>query len=193
MEDFDFARLIYLLLLGCFIGGYFIFQARENMNRTLQHAALWGFIFLGALVAVGLWQDVQRSVNRDSITRLGESSFAVPRAQDGHYYLTLEINGAPLRFVVDTGASEIVLTAQDARRAGLDPAALQYLGTAQTANGTVRIAPVTLDNVTLAGVEDSRVHALVNQGEMGTSLLGMGYLERWGRIEISRGELILTR
>ena len=77
--------------------------------------------------------------------------------------------------------------------AGIDPDDLSYFGVARTANGRVRTAPVTLDRVRLADFTDTNVAAVVNEGEMSGSLLGMGYLQRWGRIEIAGGELILTR
>ena len=123
----------------------------------------------------------------------GPKSARHARARDGHYYLTVGINDTPVRFVVDTGASEMVLTQSDALRAGLDPDTLNYLGRANTANGEVRTAFVRLDAVTLGNTTDRNVGAVVNQVDMKQSLLGMGYLERWGRIEIADGELILTR
>ena len=64
----------------------------------------------------------------------------VPRSADGHYYLTMEVNGAPIRFVVDTGATELVLSRADAERAGIDTGGLIYSGRAFTANGMVETA-----------------------------------------------------
>ena len=86
-----------------------------------------------------------------------------------------------------------MLTQKDADRVGLATDALTYLGRANTANGEVRTAFVKLDQITLGTVTDRDVAAVVNQGTMEQSLLGMGYLQRWGRIEISGGQLILTR
>ena len=103
------------------------------------------------------------------------------------------MNGTPVRFVIDTGASDMVLSNADARAVGLDTDRLAYLGRAQTANGTVPIARVTLDSVALGDVTDRNVGASVNGGEMFGSLLGMSYLERFGRIEIANGRLILER
>ena len=76
--------------------------------------------------------------------------------------------------------------------AGLDPGALNYFGRAFTANGEVRTAPVRLDSVAIGPHEDRDVTAVVNGGQMEQSLLGMGYLQRWGRIEIEGGELTLS-
>ncbi len=187
------ASIIYLVLLGCAVGGWFIVQNRENVSRLLQQAMVWGFIFLGVVAGYGLWNDVQRQTSRDQMVQVGAGQIAVPRQPDGHYYLTLHLNDTPVRFVVDTGATDMVLTREDARRAGIDPDTLSYLGVARTANGAVRTADVRIARVRLGGVTDANVRAVVNDGRMPGSLLGMGYLQRWGRIEIANNELILTR
>lgn len=193
MDNIETGQLIYLIVLGAMVAGWFFMQTRQGLNRTLQYAAVWGMIFVGGAAAVGLWQDISRDAGRPQLRQTEAGKIVVPRARDGHYYLQLLINDVPTRFVVDTGATDMVLTQADAERAGLDPATLTYLGRANTANGEVRTAFVKLDNVSLGDVNDHNVSAVVNQGEMAQSLLGMGYLQRWGRIEIAGGQLILTR
>lgn len=193
MADIETGRLIYLILLLAVIAGWFLLQARQGLNRTLQQAAVWAMIFTGGAAAVGLWQDITRTGTRAQMQTSASGQIILPRARDGHYYLTAQINGAPIRFVVDTGASDIVLTQDDARKAGIDPGSLKYLGRANTANGQVRTAFVKLDQVALGQSLDHGVPAVVNAGSMAQSLLGMGYLQRWGRIEIAEGRMILTR
>jgi len=193
MDGDSIARLSYLLLLGVFIGSYFFVSGRTNWGQTARHAALWVFIFLGAIVAYGLWDDVRREVVPQQASFAEEGRVEVPVSRDGHYYLTLDINGEPIRFVVDTGASDMVLSRDDARAAGIDPESLNYLGRANTANGQVRTAVVRLDEVSLGGITDRGVTALVNDGEMMGSLLGMRYLERFASVSFSDGEMILQR
>jgi aspartyl protease family protein len=95
--------------------------------------------------------------------------------------------------VVDTGATELVLSRSDAERAGLDTEALIYSGQAFTANGMVQTAPVVLETIALGKAIDLGVPAVVNGAEMQDSLLGMSYLQRFDRIEISGGTLVLER
>ncbi|KEJ89597.1 retropepsin-like aspartic protease family protein [Sulfitobacter donghicola] len=187
------ANLIYLVLLGCAVGGWFLVQNRDGIGKMMQQALIWGFIFLGVVAGYGLWNDVQRQTTHNQMLTHSDGQISVPRQPDGHYYLTLELNGANIRFVVDTGATDMVLTRDDAARAGIDPDSLVFLGTANTANGQVRTAPVRINTVRLGDITDTDVRASVNGGQMQGSLLGMGYLEKWGRIEISGGELRLTR
>lgn len=186
------ASILYLSLLGLAILGYSIAANRESLGETMRHLALWGLIFLGAVAVAGLWPQIRDTVApRQSLTATG--SLTVPQSGDGHYRVTLDINETPVRFVVDTGASDLVLSQQDARSVGIDPDTLAYLGTAYTANGTVPLARVVLDTVSLGPEVERNVAASVNGGEMFGSLLGMSYLSRFGRIAIEGGVLTLTR
>jgi len=192
MESFDFPRLVYLSILGSVLVLWFVVQGRESLGKLLQHAALWGLIFLGAIAVVGLWQDIRQTV-RPTQSVISDARIELPRAPDGHYYVTAEVNGTPLRFVVDTGASQIVLSRRDAAAAGIDTGALIFTGRARTANGTVRTAPVRLDSLAIGPFEDRDVRAVVNAGEMDGSLLGMDYLRRFSSVEITGERLVLTR
>lgn len=193
MSATDLPQLLYLVLLGAVIAGYFLVSNRHQLGRVSQQAAIWGLIFLGTIAVAGLWPGIRDTVVPRQSYVAGTGTIEVPRAYDGHYYLTMEVNGTPVDFVVDTGASDLVLTRRDALRAGIDADRLAYLGRARTANGTVPLAQVVLKSVRLGEMTDTGVQATVNGGEMQTSLLGMSFLERFGRIEISGNELRLTR
>lgn len=184
---------MYLVLLGAAIIGWFFAQNRTSWGRNAQYAVVWGLIFVGAIAAFGLWGDLRNTVSPGSFTVQGDGRIELSRFGDGHYYLTANVNGAEIDFVVDTGATMIVLTEQDASRAGFDPNTLAYVGRAATANGEVRTAPVWLDQISVGGIEDRGIGALVNEGELEQSLLGMNYLDRFSSVEISNGRMILSR
>lgn len=193
MTGDETARLIYLSLLGGVVLLWFFAQNRVSLGKVTQQALIWGLIFVGVIAAVGLWGDIRNRMHPGRAVIAAENRIELPRAFDGHYYLTARVNGAAVDFVVDTGATAIVLTHADARAAGLDPASLIYIGRANTANGEVRTAPVVLDSIEIGPIHDSGVRALVNEGEMDRSLLGMNYLQRYSSIEIGGGKLVLTR
>jgi aspartyl protease family protein len=193
VESFDTGRLVYLILLGLMVIGWFITQGRTSWNRTLQQAAAWALIFGGFIAAYGLWNDIAHTVRPQQTVFTEENRIVVPRSSNGHYFIHTEVNGAPVRFVLDTGATSIVLTQADAEAVGLDPGNLKYYSRAMTANGEVRTAPVRLDEVRLGPVSDTDVPAVVNEGEMSSSLMGMTYLQRWGKIEIAGDTLTLIR
>jgi aspartyl protease family protein len=94
--------------------------------------------------------------------------------------------------VVDTGATSVVLTAEDAKAAGLPLALLNYSVSIETANGRARAAPVTLDRVAMGELEERSVEALVVQsGQLRTSLLGMSFLNRLQSWQVNGDRLML--
>lgn len=192
MNGDQVANILYLSLMGAAIAGWFFMQTRQNLSKTAQQAAVWGLIFVGAVAAAGMWGDIRQQVMPRQAVVAGQT-IRLPRAADGHYYLTAAVNGVPVDFVVDTGASEVVLTQQDAARVGIDPQSLRYLGSASTANGTVSTAQVRLNSVAVGDIVDRDVRAAVNGGQMDGSLLGMTYLGLYSKIEISNGTMVLTR
>jgi aspartyl protease family protein len=193
MTGDSIASLIYLSLIGSVIAGYFLLANRHQMGRMAQQAAVWALIFVGVAAGAALWDDIRStSANRQSVFQGGDR-IVTTRAPDGHYHLTLGINGTPVDFLVDTGATEIVLTLEDARRIGLNPADLRFTGRASTANGTVETARVTLDQVSLGGQVDRSVTAMVSGGQMPGSLLGMRYLSRFASMAIEGKTLTLIR
>ncbi len=151
-------------------------------------------IFMGCMAIYGLWGDISRDYGRNSLPiTQQDGAIALPRASDGHYYVTAEVNGTEIEFLVDTGASDIVLSRVDAARIGFDSDKLAFLGSARTANGVVPIAYGRLKTIRLGHHLDQAVSVSINGGEMDKSLLGMSYLGRFGRIEITQDQLILRR
>ena len=193
MDALDTGHLVYLVILGIAVVGWFVAENRQSLGRTLRTGLAWAFIFLGVIAGYGLWGDIRDDVAPRQTVFTDQARVEVPRAFDGHYYLTLALNGVPVDFVVDTGATDMVLSRADAARIGLDPDRLAFTGIAGTANGEVRTARVRLDEVSLGAITDRNVPASVNAGEMDTSLLGMSYLQRFSRIEIANGRLLLER
>lgn len=191
MDSDTIGRLTYLVLLLAAIGGWVIVEYRQRMGQALRAAAAWGLIFIGVAAGYGLWQDIRNDMMpAQQVT--AANRIELPRAEDGHYYATLDINGTPVIFMADTGATNMVLSQDDARRIGIDPETLMYLGQANTANGIVLTARVTLDKVEFGPFADIGFPASVNDGEMEGSLLGMDYLGQF-RIEITGNRMILSR
>ena len=116
---------------------------------------------------------------------------SIAKASDGHYWAQGTVNGSSVRFLVDTGASAVALTAADAQRLGFDPAKLDYAYKVMTANGEARAAAVKLASVSVAGAKLADVDALVLDKGLDASLLGMTYLGRLSSFQATRTALIL--
>ncbi len=190
MPDDSVMRLLYLALLLAALGGWAAVEMRKDWGKTLKMVLAWGMIFLGMMAVFGLWGDIQRGMKPRQ--QVSAASVTLPRAQDGHYYAELAINGKILTFMADTGASTVVLSPNDARKIGIDPAQLAFMGEAFTANGMVRTARVSLPNVTFGPFHEEALPASVNQAPMDVSLLGMEYLGRF-QISITGDQMILKR
>lgn len=115
----------------------------------------------------------------------------IVKASDGHYWAEGVVNGKAVRFLVDTGATAVSLTVDDARRLGLDTGKLSYDYDVLTAQGKARAAAVRLASVSVAGARVEGVDALVIEKGLETSLLGMSYLGRLSKWEASPTALIL--
>ena len=190
MDGETLARGGYLAIILVAVAGWVLVEFRQRMGQVLRMWLAWGLIFLGVLAGYGLWSDIRRDVMAVQTIAAGE--VMVPRSADGHYYLTLQINGTAVPFMVDTGASGMVLSLEDAENLGIDAESLLFLGEALTANGVVRTAMVTLPVVELGPFRSENFRAFVNQGEMSGSLLGMDYLDQF-HLEFRGGQLVLRQ
>jgi len=117
----------------------------------------------------------------------------ITRGSGGSFAVGAQVNGARVAMVLDTGASAVVLTQEAAKAAGLPLEVLNYSVNVDTANGRARAAPVTLDRVSVGGITERSVPALIAQpGQLRTNLLGMSFLNRLESWEV-RGDRLLMR
>jgi aspartyl protease family protein len=115
---------------------------------------------------------------------IGGGEQRLARAPDGHFYVNGLVNGVGVRFVVDTGAGMVMLTPQDAARAGLKVQPADYRMQARTAGGLSSVAPVSLGLVAVGGRQVRDVAAVVSSVDTGLSLLGMSFLKHLKRVTI---------
>ena len=114
---------------------------------------------------------------------------AVAKGADGHFWADADVNGKSVHFLVDTGATAVALTPQDAERLGIRAKDLKYGYDVTTAGGGARAAAVTLASISINGARVENVQALVVADGLDVSLLGMSYLGRLTRFEATRSTL----
>jgi aspartyl protease family protein len=132
--------------------------------------------------------------SRVAATANSSRSIVVPRDERGHFRVEARVDGRPLRFMVDTGASVIALTETDAAKLGIRPAQRDFSAEVKTANGTVRAAPAKLNTVTIGDLVVHNVDALVLPDRaLSDNLLGLSFLSRLRRFEYSDGRLVLEQ
>ena len=114
----------------------------------------------------------------------------VPRADDGLFYIDSSVNGHPIRFLIDTGSSDIVLTGSDARGAGLDSDQTATPIPVRTAGGIVRMTGVEMASLRIAGREIAGLNAVVAESAS-VSLLGQSALRQFGAITLTPDRIVI--
>jgi aspartyl protease family protein len=189
------SRVGWIALVGASVVGF----ARFNPKGAFRNALIWVAIFLG-LIGIYAFKDDAAFVGQRMIGALvptqgtthDDGTISFPAGPDGHFHIQAEVNGSRVTFMVDSGASDIVLTPNDARRIGIDPADLEFDQFAETANGTVRGAAIRLDSFRIGTIGMSKLPASVNGADMSESLLGMAVLNRLHGWRVENGELTLV-
>ncbi len=196
-SDYEWARLVYLVVLLVLVSSALLARGKLRLKGAANAAALWlailavltlGYSYRQELGAIGGRVLGEFLPHRGTLAS-GEIRF--PAGRDGHFRIEALVNGTPVRFLVDTGASGIVLSPADASRIGFNPESLSFTGFAETANGTVRTAPVRLGSLEIGPIRLTGLTASVNRAAMRGSLLGMSFLERLESFEVRDGRLIL--
>jgi aspartyl protease family protein len=181
------------------MAGWIVNEFRHSVAEGLRATFLWSLVY-AVLVAAYYRQDViatafdrligEVATGRTVVSPAGEVVAA--RRADGSFTLNGRVNDRDTRFIFDTGASTVVLTAEVAAAAGFHPDSLSYTIPVATANGRTLAAPVTIDSLSIGPIVESRIRALVARpGVLRDNLLGMTFLERLTSYEVRGNRLIL--
>lgn len=169
------------------------------MNSTAQWL-LWLVIFIVIIVCYAFRFELDYAFQRVLAVLIPSHSWSkngeliISRNQDGHFYTEALINGTKIKFLIDTGASDVALTAEDARLLRYDLSRLKYSRHYSTANGTVTAAPITLQNLQIGPkiFYDVPAHIASGNNELDISLLGMSAISRFKSFKIDKDLLILS-
>jgi aspartyl protease family protein len=190
-------RSVSLLAL---ISSGLIFTRRVNFGQAFRNISIW--VAIAAVVLLGYsYQDELTDVGLRLRSELLPSQpvtkshgvMQLTKGDDGHFKVAGTANGTRLIFLIDTGASDIVLSLSDARLIGIDLGALNFSIPYQTANGLVFGARFHLQSLSIGSIEYRDVQVSINKAEMNGSLLGMSFLNRLSSYEVSGRKLILRQ
>lgn len=197
-NDWSAPRLVYLVLLLLVVGGSAFLGFRTRAGEMIRHALVWTAIGALAILAYSFRGEFKDAGHRiygelrpDSALVTGDGNVAIRRGSNGHFNITADVEGAAIRFLVDTGASTVALTARDARAIGIDLDRLRYGIPVNTAGGIARAAPVRLSSLAVGNIRVHDVGAVVIRDGLRQSLLGLSFLDRLSGYEVSRNTMIL--
>ena len=203
IQNTEFAQIALLSMWGALIASAVI-PRRGQFKQFARNMAIWvmivlalmaGYVFrydlqnLGSRLTAGLIPGSPRAV--ESIE--GRERVVLAKGNDNHFVARMQLNGRPVTLLVDTGASSIVLTAEDAELVGIDVSALKFTIPTSTANGTAFAARAKLGFVEIGPIERRNLTVMVSKpGVLSHSLLGMNFLSTLTAFEFRGDELFLT-
>ncbi|WP_374384501.1 TIGR02281 family clan AA aspartic protease [Dongia sp.] len=184
-NDDNKLRLIYLICLLASFGGGLAARLRFDTNRTVAQFGIWVAIFSGLILLYsfrGEFSMLGARLSGELMPRDGRVEgphiMSYPLAEIGHFRVAAKADGTPLDFLIDTGATDIVLTPAAAQRMGYDLSRLQYNKVTESVNGYVRGAPIVIGEFQVGNIVMHDLPATVNEVDMSYSLLGMAFLKR---------------
>lgn len=178
-----------------------VFNQRQRFSTIIANFAVWAGLFVALLVGY-TYRDDLRDVAARVVSEMSPSTAIIDsangtasfrRGMDGHFIVASSVNGTPMRLLFDTGASAVVLSYEDAQRAGIDVASLRFSLPVTTANGTGRAAVITLDRMEIGGIARRNIRTFVaDKGALQGSLLGVSFLETLSRYSVAGNTLELV-
>lgn len=174
-------------------------SGRIRWGEKARHAAIWAGIVAVLILGVtyrtelaGVGQRVRMTLSPSYPVATGPRELVVTAGEGGHFLVIGKVNGERVRFLVDTGASDTVLSPADARRVGIDIAALRFDRPSETANGVGYGARFQADSLSVGTITFQDVPIIINQAPMSSSLLGMTFLRRLESFQVKDDRLYLT-
>lgn len=196
----DWGGLVYSVILLVLVSSSIMVGRRLKLKQTVKYAAAWVGVFLVFLIGYTYrleLSDIGSRVIGEVLpyraTNVSTGEVRLKADRDGHYRVEALVDGKTVRFLIDTGASGVVLTPVDAIRLGFNARRLRFTQTAETANGTVRSAPIRLNFISVGQIEMTDFQASVNEADMSDSLLGMSFLSRLRSYEVRDGMFIMRQ
>ena len=184
-------NLIYLAIL-CAILIFSFFSWKNSLRKFIKFGLIWFIIFIFFIVVALVWENYRSEKSSLNIFDKDRERLTLKTASDGHFYVTLSINNKPINFLIDTGATAMILSKKDGEKLGFNVDNLNFSQLAQTANGEILISPVVFDKVSLGFKNFSNVKAFISQTDMEKSLLGMSFLSRLKKLELGRNIMIIN-
>lgn len=197
-----FAQVLYLGIWGLVVAAVLV-RRRMHFGEFTRNLAIWLFVALVLVAGYTYRYEIRGVADHvraglipgspvSAVTPQGTMTVTVMRAGNGHFEVDGRVNGAPVHFLVDTGATPIVLSTSDAERAGIDVGNLRYTVPVMTANGMATAAPVVLHTIEVGRIVRHGISAVVApDAKLPGSLLGMDFLNTLSGFSVSGDSLVM--
>lgn len=199
LEPGEFAAIASLSAVALMVASSIVQDFRGRWGQGFRSLAIWAVFILGLVGAYGYRDEVRefgarlvRELTPDRPVVSAGGEVQVSRRLDGTFVVAAQVGEREVKFIFDTGASAVVLTAETAASLGIRPSPAEFILPVMTANGRSLTAPIVLDSLRIGSITERRVRALVARpGVLHQNLLGMTFLERLASYEVRGSRLIL--
>jgi len=199
-EDDFYLELVRLVGILALVASSLVYVRRVKFGEVVRNISIWTGLAAVVLLGYTYRTELSHIVYRLSgelmpgqATNSAPNELLITASMDGHFYLNGKANGKRIRFMIDTGASDITLSPQAASRIGIDLKSLKFTQRYQTANGIGFGAHHWLKSLSIGPFRFSETKVSINQSEMSDSLLGMSFLERLQSFEFRGDKLYLRK
>jgi aspartyl protease family protein len=175
-----------------------LFVREIKLKQTVRNVLIW--VAVGGVLIIGfsfqyeladVWLRLRSNLVPGYAVETGPHEMVISEDESGGYHVYGVVDGQQVRFLIDTGASDIVLSPADARRLGMDFSTLTFDHVYESANGIGHGATAEVSDLSVGDVHFANVRVVINGAEMSSSLLGMAFLKRLKSYSFSGGKLIL--
>ena len=198
MSDGDTASLVYGVLLLVLVGSALVARSLP-IGQTIKMALGWVGIFAMIFLLVSfrpemrmIWQRITGELGLASAPAISGEPMTIRKSDDGHFWVSAEVNGHPVRFLIDSGATFTALSARAARDAGVEPGGFGLKTVIDTANGAVEAERGEIADLRVGSLA-MRNHKVVIADAFGnTNVLGMNFLSELESWRVEGSSMILT-
>ena len=196
----DKAHLLYLLALVTFVSSSLLFVRIFNFGEFLRNISLW--LLIASIFVIGytmqnelkeLPQRVISEILPNQPFSISDQEIILSADERGHFSVIGKVNGKRIHFLIDTGATGIVLSSRHARKIGINTDKLNYDMPMQTANGIANSARYKIQSLTIGHIALNNITVYVNQANMTESLLGMTFLNKLESFRVEGRNMILKK
>lgn len=199
MNNNEWLNAFYLVVILAFVISGVMTRKDMPFAKMAKYFAAWLGIALIVIILYSFRYNfadfksrVVGELNPAYVQATNSGQIIINKSYDNHFYANVKINDVNVRFMIDTGASDVVLSLDDADRVGIDISKLIFNKPYQTANGTSFGASTIAKKIQFGNLQLRNVRISVNNADMGTSLLGMSFLSKFKKYEFYQDKLILT-
>lgn len=198
MSESDTASLVYSLLLLVLVGSALISRTLP-IGQTLKMALGWVGIFALIFLLVSfrpemklIWQRVTGELGLASAPEITGEPMTIRKSDDGHFWVSAQVNGRPMRFMIDSGATFTAISTEAAQAAGIEPSGLGLKTVIETANGTAQADRATIADLRVGSLAMRDHDVLISDGLGDTNLLGMNFLSELESWRVEGSAMILV-